>query len=175
MVKETMINQERRYMHMTGERQYRMFKQLSDFSRLVGKFWKHNFVILEPHFAATYWDTSFIVTDFVPHPQIERSDAPHNLKEQLWVFGHLASLFGRIKDVGESNSFYDRQNGKIILNDPGRELYMLPIRAAIYCGKAFRYAYRKMFAPERTWQGKHALEKEEVLNTSSISLRNTGV
>ena len=60
-VKETLRENEWEDFHFTGRRQYKATLRLSGFARLLSKFWKHDLETLEPQFAATYCDTSFIV------------------------------------------------------------------------------------------------------------------
>ncbi len=139
-VKESLRTEEAEAWDFTGIRQYRLTRKLDGFARLLSKFWKHDIEVLQPHFGATYWDTSFIVMDFCSHPQASKSAVPEGLRRQHWIFSHLARLFAGIWDICLENAFYDDKNGKLILYDPGRDTNPFPIRAAIYAYKAVKKA-----------------------------------
>jgi hypothetical protein len=160
VIKEILRTENNVWERMTGERQYRTMNSLSGFAKLLSKVWKHDMEILTPQLGASYWDTSFIVTEFVSHPRLIDSKPPYALLRQHWIFEHLARFFMGVVDIGNNNAFYDTQRGKIIINDPLKERHIFPIRAVIYAGMAARYAYRKLFSPEKTWHGANAHKKD---------------
>lgn len=141
-VKETLRNMDTERNYSTGLRQFKLTHRLSRFARALSKIWKHNIKVLEPHLGATYWDTSFIVMDYCPHPRASRVSLPGGLKRQLWAFGHLSNLIAGIRDVHDGNAFYDAKSGKLILNDPLKYHDVFPIRAVRYAGKTLRFAFR---------------------------------
>ncbi|MCX8198232.1 MAG: hypothetical protein N3F07_03515 [Candidatus Micrarchaeota archaeon] len=143
-VKETIREKRWEDFHFTGVLQYRMMQKAEKFLRFLSIFWKNNLEVLKPLFAANYWDTSFLVMDFVHLPQASCAKIPEKLSGQLKKFVWLANLFARAYDIDESNAFYDEKNGKLIIYDIGRDLHSFPIRLAIHAAHGIRNICRKV-------------------------------
>ncbi|MEM4633997.1 MAG: hypothetical protein QW275_02470 [Candidatus Anstonellaceae archaeon] len=140
-VKETLREERWEKLHFTGILQYKQMQRLSKFARAISKIWKNNIEVLAPHFAAIYWDTSFLVTDFIELPRAANVEIPNHLAKQLKTFRRLADLIVGIFDIYETNAFYDNVNGKLIVYDPGKNIHSFPIRAIIYAGRALKKIY----------------------------------
>jgi hypothetical protein len=147
-VKETLIGEYSLQLHATGCRQYKLTQKLAFLAKLMPKPIRERIGVLPCHMGADYWGTSFLVMDFSPHHRLPDSQLDKRMGKKFYRFSQFAELFAGAWDL-YNNSFYDRENGKILINDPAKIHDIFPIRAVRYTGIVLRYPFklliRKLF------------------------------
>ncbi|MCX8197121.1 MAG: hypothetical protein N3G80_02270 [Candidatus Micrarchaeota archaeon] len=117
-VKETEITEETEKFYMTGMKQYEVLIQLQDVLQKIGKVYPHNVEVVEPYFAATYGQTSFLGMKYIEHKRMNEKVVPKRIRNKLKVISFLAVIFAKAGDITERNAFYDEEKNKIIIYDP---------------------------------------------------------